>query len=259
MELGIENKVAMVAAGSKGIGLACAKLLAQEGVRVSICGRSEENLAEACEQIGGIVRGYRADVSSAADLERWVAATTSELGPPDILITNTGGPPAGTFDQMSDEQWQGGVDSTLMNIVRLVRLVGPGLQQRRWGRIVHITSLVAKEPNVMLPISSTLRTGLMSLTRLQATHFAPFGVTVNAVLPGHTMTDRQMHLASIRADNMKISVEEALAKQAEEVPMKRLAEPEEIAASVVFLASMRAAYVTGANLLVDGGMTKGIA
>lgn len=259
MDLGIRNRVAMVAAGSKGIGRACAKALSEEGCLVSICGRNEESLAEACLEIGGTVRGYRADVSMESDLTRWFEATTSELGPPDIVITNTGGPPAGTFDQMTDDQWQAGIDSTLLNVVRIVRLVGPGMQERKWGRILHITSLVAKEPNPMLPISSAIRSGLMALTRLQATHFAPYGVTVNGVLPGHTKTDRQTHLASITASKLNISVEEALARRANEVPMLRLAEPEEIAAAAVFLCSERAAYITGVNLLVDGGITKGIA
>lgn len=258
MELGIRDKVAMVTAGSKGIGLACAKRFGEEGCRVSICGRTAETLGKACEAIGGTVRGYRADVSLAADLERWVSSTAAELGAPDILVTNTGGPPAGTFDQMTDEQWQMGVDSTLMNVVRLVRLVAPGMESRGWGRIVHITSLVAKEPNPMLPISSTLRTGLMALTRLQAVHLAAAGVTVNGVLPGHTLTDRQRHLASLRAEKMNITIDEALAMQAEEVPAKRLAEASEIADAVAFLSSERASYITGVNLLVDGGLTRGM-
>lgn len=258
MDLGIRNKVAMVAAGSKGIGKAVARSLADEGCRVSICGRTEESLSEACQEVGGIVRGYRADVSNLADLEKWVAATTSELGPPDILVTNTGGPPAGTFDQMTDEQWQTGVDSTLMNVVRLVRLVAPGMQEHKWGRIVHITSLVAKEPNPILPISSTLRAGLMALTRLQAAHFAGDGMTVNGVLPGHTLTDRQRHLANLRAETLQITMDEALEKQAEEVPAKRLADPSEIAAAVAFLSSESAGYINGVSLLVDGGLTRGM-
>jgi len=248
----------MVAAGSKGIGRAVAKALAEEGCRVSICGRTEETLGEACEFVGGTVRGYRADVSVEADLRRWVDATTSELGPPDIVVTNTGGPPAGTFDQMTDEQWQAGIDSTLLNVVRLVRLAAPGMQERKWGRIIHITSLVAKEPNPILPISSTLRAGLMALTRLQASHLAPDGITVNSVLPGHTLTDRQRHLASIRAEKLQISMEEALERQADEVPAKRLADPSEIAAAVAFLCSDRAGYINGVNLLVDGALTRGM-
>jgi 3-oxoacyl-[acyl-carrier protein] reductase len=257
MDFGIEGKVAMVAASSKGIGLAVAKALTAEGCRVSICARNEEVLEAAAAEIGEETRSYVVDVTSAEDLEWWVQQTREDLGPVDILVTNTGGPPAGVLDAMSDEQWQSGFESTLMNVVRLTRLIQEDMKSANWGRIVHITSLVAKEPSRVLPISSTLRAGLNSLTRLQATDLAPFGITVNSVLPGHTLTDRQRHLAEIRAARESISPEEALRKQGSEVPVGRLAEPEEIAAAVAFLCSATASYVTGVNLLVDGGLTRG--
>jgi 3-oxoacyl-[acyl-carrier protein] reductase len=257
MDLGISGRVAMVAAGSKGIGLATARLLAEEGCHVSICGRNQPTLDEAVGTIGGRARGYVCDVSRPDDLGRWYGQTCQDLGTPTILITNTGGPPAGGLDQMTDEQWQAGFDSTLMNVVRLVRLATPGMAKEKWGRIVHISSLVAKEPNRLLPISSTLRAGLMSLTRLQASELAPNGITVNGILPGHTMTDRQRHLAEVIAERDGITPEEALARQALTNPMGRIGDPAEIAAAAVFLCSPRAAFITGVNLLVDGGATKG--
>lgn len=259
MDFGITGKQALVAAASKGIGLATAKLLIQEGCQVSICARNQENLDAALAELGPNAIGFVADVCNPADIEKWITDSEKRQGPTDILVTNTGGPPAGNWTEMSDEQWQSGVDSTLMNVVRMVRLVAPGMKERGWGRIVHNTSLVAKEPNPLLPISSTLRAGLMALTRLQATELAPFGITVNEVLPGHTLTDRQLHLAEVRSEKLGISKEEALQKQAEEVPMKRLATAGEIAAAIVFLCSHPAAYITGTNLLVDGGLTKGLA
>jgi 3-oxoacyl-[acyl-carrier protein] reductase len=198
------------------------------------------------------------DVSDAEDLQWWVEQTEADLGSPQILVTNTGGPPAGNLTDITDEHWQFGFDGTLMNVVRLVRLVAPKMQAGRFGRIVHITSLVAKEPSPLLPISSTLRSGLMALTRLQATEFAKDGVTVNCVLPGHTLTDRQRHLASLRSAKEGISEAAALEKQGMEVPVGRLAAPEEIAAAIAFLCSVPAAYITGTNLLVDGGLTKGL-
>ncbi len=259
MDLGIEGKVAMVAAASKGIGFAIAKVLTEEGCRVSICARSEEALESAATEIGDETRSYVVDVSNAEDLNWWVEQTVQDLGPAEILVTNTGGPPAGTLDQMTDEQWQQGFDATLMNIVRLVRLTQPGMAELGWGRIVHITSLVAKEPSKVLPISSTLRAGIMALTRVQATEYAPNGITVNGVLPGHTLTDRQTHLAELRAQREALSTERALELQAAEIPMRRMATADEVAAAVAFLCSQQAAYITGTNLLVDGGITKGLA
>ncbi len=247
----------MVAAASKGIGLATAKMLAAEGCKISICARNEETLEEAAAEIGPDTRSYVADVSDAEDMAWWHQQTVAELGPVEILVTNTGGPPAGALSEKTDEEWQQGFDSTIMNVLRLTRLVAPSMIKQEWGRIVHITSLVAKDPSPILPISSTLRAGLNSLTCLQAQELGPHGITVNAVLPGHTLTDRQRHLASIRAQNSGISVEEALKRQAEEVPLRRLAEPDEIAAAIAFLCSERAAYITGTTLLVDGGLSKG--
>ncbi|MFQ3669035.1 MAG: SDR family oxidoreductase [Fimbriimonadaceae bacterium] len=261
MDFGLSGKVAMVAAASKGIGLASARMLAREGCAVSICGRTAENLAKALESVlaeGGQATAVVADVSSPADLERWYAETVEKLGPPEILVTNTGGPPAGPLEAMTDEQWAAGFESTLMNVVRLVRLVLPGMREKGFGRIVHITSLVAKEPNQVLPISVTLRAGLMGLTRLQATEFGPDGITVNSVLPGHTLTDRQRHLAGIRAEKEGVSLEEALERQGRLSALGRLADPDEIAAAVAFLCSRQASYITGVNLLVDGGAVKSV-
>lgn len=219
----------MVAASSKGIGRAIAEMLAREGCALSLCARDVSGFDGALSPSESVAV-WACDVSDAEALERWVVETRQRFGRIDILVTNTGGPPAGRLGEMTDAHWQSGIDATLLNVVRLVRLVGPSMSASGWGRIVHVTSLVAKEPSPMLPISSTLRAGLMALTRLQALELAPYGVTVNAVLPGHTATDRQTHLASIRAEQRGISVEEALWMQADEVPMKRLASPAEIAA-----------------------------
>jgi 3-oxoacyl-[acyl-carrier protein] reductase len=248
----------MVAASSKGIGFATAKLLAKEGCLLSICARNEEALEAACEEIEGEVRSYVVDVSNPDDITWWVEQTQSDLGPISILVTNTGGPAAGSLDSITDAQWQAGFDSTLLNIVRMVRLVQEDMIKAEWGRIIHITSLVAKEPNRLLPISSTLRAGVMALTRLQAAELAKYGVTVNGVLPGHTLTDRQRHLAEIRAKRDEISVEEALDLNGRETPIGRLAQPDEIAAAIAFLSSKPASYISGTSLLVDGGLTKGL-
>jgi 3-oxoacyl-[acyl-carrier protein] reductase len=202
--------------------------------------------------------GYQADVTSADSLKQWFDQTVNEFGGVDILVTNTGGPPAGPWTEMSDEQWQSGFDSTLMNVVRMMRLVTPGMAEQGWGRVVHITSLVAKEPVRLLPISATLRSGLVALTKLQAKELAASGVTVNGVLPGHTMTDRQVHLAEVRAERDGGTIESHLEAAAREIPAGRIGDAEEIAAMVAFLCSARASYVTGESVLVDGGLVSGV-
>lgn len=256
MDLSISGKVAMVAASSKGIGLAVAQELAAEGCRVSLCARGQDRLESAISSVPGSI-GSICDVSKVEDIEKWHSETVEKLGPVEILVSNTGGPPAGKWTDLSDDQWQSGFDSTLMNIVRLVRLVSPSMSENGWGRIVHITSFVAKQPLEILPISSTLRAGIDSLTRLQSDELVGSGVTVNSVLPGHTLTDRQIHLAEIRAEQAGTTVEQALKKAGDDTPIGRLASADEIAAAVVFLCSARASYISGVNLLVDGGVVRG--
>lgn len=248
----------MVAAASKGIGKACAKLLAEEGCQVSICGRTEETLEEAAAEIGDMVRSYVVDVANPDDLNWWIEQTRQDLGPVDILVTNTGGPPAGPWTDMTDDHWFEGVNSTLMNVIRLTRIIAPEMESRGWGRIVHITSLVAKEPGELLPISSTLRSGLNALTKLQGVKLAANGVTVNAVLPGHTLTERQTHLAEVTAQREGMTVAEAMERQSKKMPTGRMADPSEIAAAVVFLCSKQASYINGISLLVDGAFTKAL-
>ncbi len=260
MDLGIRGKVAMVAAGSKGLGRAAALALAAEGCAVSICGRGAEALAATraeLEALGVATFTASVDVAKAEDLQRWHAESVAALGPVDILITNTGGPKAATFDNLSDEDWAAGVDSTLMNVVRMTRLVLPGMRARKWGRIIHITSLVAKQPYPLLTISSTLRAGLSGLTRTLALESAKDGITVNALLPGHIMTDRQLHLAEVKAKAEGITVEQHFTRQAAAIPAARIGDPAEVGAVIAFLCGGPASYVTGQSLLVDGGLVQG--
>lgn len=259
MDLGIRGKVAMVAAASRGLGQACAEALAREGCEVSICGRHAAALDAARLRLASMGHGVLAvpcDVSKAVDLERWFQATQEELGTVDILVTNTGGPTAATFLDLSDAQWAEGVESTLMNVVRLCRLVLPGMRARRWGRIVNITSLVAKQPLPLLTISSTLRAGLSALTRNLATECASDNVLVNALLPGHVMTDRQLQLGRVRSERDGISVERYFELAQAEIPARRFGQPGEIGDVAAFLCSERASYLTGASIQVDGGLVQ---
>jgi 3-oxoacyl-[acyl-carrier protein] reductase len=258
MDLGIKDRVAMVAAASKGLGKACAMALAEEGCKVSICSRSASELEKTRSVIGarGGALAVVADVSSASDLENWYQRTVDLFGQVDILVTNTGGPPVKRFMELSDESWLSGVESTLMNVIRLSRLVIPGMLERRWGRIIHLTSLVAKEPVDELTISSTLRAGLSGLTKTMANQLGPHNVTVNAILTGHILTDRQYALADVRVKERGITHEEYFAGQAAEIPLRRIGEPREIGEAVAYLASERASYVTGVSLQVDGGLIR---
>ena len=259
MDLGLKNRVAMVAAASKGLGRAIAVSLAREGARLSICSRTAESLESArleVERLGADVIAVPCDVSKADDLERWHDETVKRFGPVEILVTNTGGPPAARFLDLGEEQWRSGIDSTLMNIVRLCRLAIPGMQKRKWGRIVHITSLVAKQPTELLTISSTLRAGISGLTKTLADQVAKDGITVNSVLPGHFLTDRQRHLGEIRSKEQGVTMEQYMEHAAAAVPMGRLGDPKELADVVAFVCSDRASYVTGASWQVDGGLIR---
>jgi len=247
----------MVAAASKGIGRAAAASLAREGCRLSIFSRNEQALREAAGHIGGEVLAVPGDISHAQDLERWYGQTRDRFGSVDILVTNTGGPPAARFAQLTEEQWRIGIESTLMNVVRLSRLVIPEMQKRKWGRIVHITSMAAKQPIDLLTISSTLRAGLSALTKTMANQFAADNILVNAVLPGHVLTDRQVELNEIRAREEGISVDEYAARVIATIPLQRYGRPEELGDVIAFLCSERASYLTGASIQVDGGILKG--
>ncbi|HKA35993.1 MAG TPA: SDR family oxidoreductase [Thermoanaerobaculia bacterium] len=259
MDLGISGRAAMVAAASKGIGFGVASALAREGCRVSICGRDPGSLEAARRKLlqeapGAAVAAAVCDVGKPEDLERWHSATVANYGGVDILVTNTGGPPAAKFLDLSEEQWRRGIELTLMNVVRLSQLVLPGMRERRWGRIIHLTSLAAKLPMALLTISSTLRAGLSALTKTMSNEFSKDGVLVNAVLPGHVLTDRQIELNEIRSKQEGVSLEEYADRTIRTIPMGRYGEPREIGDVVAFLASERASYLTGTSIAVDGGI-----
>ncbi len=259
MDLGLRGRAAMVAAASKGIGRAVAESLLSEGCRVSIASRSAENLEAARADLkravpGGEVAAFPCDVLEAEDLRRWFEGTREAFGGVDILVTNTGGPPAARFLDLTEDQWRAGIEGTLMNVVRLCRLVIPGMQKARWGRIVHLTSFVAKQPMDLLTVSSTLRAGLSALTKTLANQVAGDNILVNALLPGYVLTARQAELNAIRARQEGVSVEEYAARAAALIPLRRSAQPREIGDVVAFLCSDRASYITGATLQVDGGI-----
>ena len=253
MDLGLKGKVAFVAAASKGIGFAIAKELANEGCLLSICARNNEHLDQALQQLPPSTHASICDVTQTADIQTWIQAAKEELGSPDILVTNSGGPSAGKLTSLSQKQWQDGFNTVLLNVIEMVDLVFPGMVQKRWGRILHVSSIAANVPIPILAVSSTLRAGLNALTKLQAIELASNGITVNGILPGPTLTDRQLHLLGLLCQEEGISMEEALERQAQKVPVGKIASPEEIGTVAAFLCSKQASYITGVNLLVDGG------
>ena len=257
MDLKIGGRVAMVAASSSGIGKAIALSLARQGCRVSICGRDPERLQKAWRELAAAVPAAQVlaspcDVTRGDDLDHGHRGTVEAWGPVDILVTNTGGPPAARFLSLTDDQWRSGIDSTLFNVLRLSRLVLPAMRERKWGRILHITSFVAKQPNDLLTISSTLRAGISALTKTMSAEFCRDGVLVNTILPGHVMTDRQVHLNEIRSKEEGVSMEEYAARVERAIPIGRYADPREIGDVAAFLCSDRASYLTGVTLQVDG-------
>lgn len=262
MDLGLKNKVVLVAAASQGLGKASALALAREGARLIICSRNEESIkktaAEIAAQTGTVVLPVVADVSKAEDISRFVKTAAGEFGTIDVLINNAGGPPTGHISKLPDEEWSRGVELTLMSVIRMVREVLPFMQRQKWGRIISIVSIAAKQPINELLISSTLRPGILGLTKVLSNQFASDNITVNTVCPGLILTKRQEELGVSRAADRKISIEQYLEESARAIPAGRLGRPEEIGNVVTFLASEQASYVNGVNLLVDGGAARGI-
>jgi 3-oxoacyl-[acyl-carrier protein] reductase len=262
MDLGLRDKVALVAASSQGLGRACAHALSAEGAKVAICARDEKTLRAAADEIardtGHEVLAIVADLTSGRDCMRLVKETAGFFGGLQVLVTNNGGPPAGDFFGFDDNDWYRAVDLTLMSAVRLIREAVPHMRQGKWGRIINITSITVKEPLDNLTLSNSLRPGVVGLARTLANQLAADGITVNNVLPGYMLTERLKELAETQAKAQGKSPDEILADQAGPVPVGRLGKPEELAALVAFLASEQAAYVNGTSILVDGGRYRGL-
>ncbi|PIW69352.1 MAG: 3-oxoacyl-ACP reductase [Ignavibacteriales bacterium CG12_big_fil_rev_8_21_14_0_65_30_8] len=262
MFLGLSRKSVLVTAASKGIGRAIAEEFASEGARVAICSRDKENLLKTSDDIkskyGIDVLWCVCDLSKRKDVERTVSAVEKEFKSIDILINNCGGPKSGNFSDVDDSDWRDAVDQVLLSAVTATKFVLPKMIEKEWGRIINISSISVKQPIDNLILSNSVRSGLQGLTKSLSNEYGKFNITVNNVAPGYTLTNRVYEIAVNRAKELNVSHEEVLSDIAKEIPLNRLASAKEIASLVVFLASMKASYITGTTIPVDGGYIKGI-
>lgn len=263
MDLGLRDRVALVCGGSAGLGYAIGELLLAEGAVVALNGRDGARLDHAVRQLAvtapGRVHGFPADVSGGEAATDLVARVHDTLGGPDIVLCNAGGPPSGPLEAHDAAAWQRALDTSLLSTVHLCRAVVPHMRARRWGRILCLTSVAAKQPTMGLILSTTARAGVLGFAKALSDEVARDGITVNVLCPGFFTTDRLRALAETRGTAAGKPAEAVLAEMGQAVPIGRLGSPAEFAAAAVFLASEPARYITGTALSVDGGATRAIA
>jgi 3-oxoacyl-[acyl-carrier protein] reductase len=253
MDLGIRDKVAFVAASSEGLGKSVAIELSKEGANVIICGRSSQTLESTKKELEAIGEGkvlsLQGDLSKTEDIDNIISTTLDKFKKVDILVTNTGGPPTGKFEDLNQDQWDAAYKQLLQSATCLVQGFLPGMKKQGWGRIISITSMAVKQPVENLILSNSIRASVVGLMKTLAQELGPYNITVNNAMPGYTKTSRLTRL---------MDGNPGFADAAKDVPLGRFAEPEEFAAAVAFLASARASYITGISLAVDGGWIKSI-
>jgi len=261
MDLGLDSKVALVTAASKGLGRAVALRLAQEGARVALCARGRESLRKSATEIeaetGREPLTILADISDPTAASTLVEATVERFGRLDILVTNAGGPPPGQFLDLTPDDWEAAIQLTLMSAVRLCYAAVPVFKEQGGGSILTMTSITVKQPLPNLILSNSLRLGVTGLVKTLADELAPHGIRVNSICPGWTRTARVDQLLRDRAARNGTRPEEEAIKVAAAIPLGRMGTPEEFAAAAAFLVSEAASYITGVSLLVDGGMYRG--
>lgn len=262
MDLGLNGKIALVAASSRGLGRAVATALAREGAVLVMCARNRDALESTADRIcadtGAEVFTVVTDLATAEGPGRLVQTAVEQAGGIDILVTNTGGPPVGTFEELDPAAWRSAVDLVLMSAVELIRGAVPAMRRRGGGRIVNITSISVKQPIQGLMLSNALRAAVVGMAKTLAAELAPDGILVNNVCPGRIATDRLVQLDASRAQRSGVPVEQVRQEAQRTIPLGRYGQPEELAALVTFLASAQASYITGTTILCDGGLYGGL-
>ncbi|XJZ28321.1 SDR family oxidoreductase [Bacillota bacterium Lsc_1132] len=261
MELNLAGKTALIAASSQGLGYAIAEQLVKEGANVMISGRDEEKLKQKASQLEAIGAGkvayQKTDITKAEEVKQLVNKTIETFGGLQLLVNNAGGPPAGSFTDLTDGDWQAAFELNLLSYVRLIREALPYLK-KQGGKILNITSSSIKEPIPGLILSNTYRTGIVGLSKTLASEFAPFNILVNTIAPGRIATDRVKHLDQVNADKQGVDRETVEEQVKAGIPLKRYGAPTEFANVAVFLLSDANTYMTGSSFLIDGGMIKSI-
>lgn len=262
MDLGLKDKVSIVAASTKGLGKAAAISLAREGASIVINGRHKQNIHDAIDEIRNITGktplAVQADLTQAEDIDRLFEEVIKNYGTVHILISNAGGPPAGGFNDFNDEQWQKAIELSLMATVRLIRKVSPAMQKQKWGRIVNISSLTVKQPADNLLLSNSIRAAVVGLTKTISRGLSKDNILINNIAPYYVATKRVDYLMEETASRRGITKEEAMQEIVKEIPLGRLGTTEEFGDFVAFLCSERNSYVTGTTIQFDGGAYRGM-
>ena len=262
MKLNLKNKNAIVCASSQGLGKAAALDLAEEGVNLAICSRDQDKINKVKEEIHQKINSeikviaLQVDLDSPDEIQAFYKQVENDLGSVDILVNNNGGPPPSTFEQLSDDDWQKAFNSTMMSCLRLSKLVIPNMKKNAWGRIINISSVSVKTPVNGLFLSNSLRMGVLGWAKALSDELAPHGVTVNTVCPGYTRTERVEAILEMQSNSSGLKKEEIEKSIAENIPMKKVGEAEDLAGLITFLASEKADYMTGLAIQVDGGSAR---